>query len=518
MISCWFPRPESLQDLQILVGGSLSREQLFELLNDPQAQEWREKVGVRGTQEGSGKTTVRLLCSQNWVFKTDRSRTCLDPAFLASSLITLAETSGRLEIYHPQKIWFLLAEGEYWLPMTACPRLQTLRQCVDLEQRRQGWIQMYQMGLHCLLRYQIELDLNPANFGRVAQDGPLFYLDDEWYAGQQGLEGLGASLAHRMAEEALPEDFWQALGRDLRQILDTLGQADYHTLRAIQDSLMDYPLRGEAIQARHCFLARFLDKRITYKNTGSRPRRTCILADIHANLPALEAVLAEAHAMNVTDFLILGDVVGYGPHPEACVSRLAELPLMAAIRGNHDQAIITGEAELGARRIAYESFLWTQQQLSPQSRDWLARLPTHWQRERVMAIHGSLLDSEYMYGYIYEMTYAANLEKAEQLDLSLVFFGHSHFPLIYRLSQGVYEQRLPNQSLRVFEPNTVLLVNPGSVGQPRDRDNRAAFAIWEHDTQKIHFFRQAYPIERTQADLRRAGLDERLALRLREGI
>lgn len=516
-MSKWFPLPESLTDLELLVGSELTEETLFSSLTDPQAQEWREKVGVRGLNEGSGKTTTRLLCAQGWVFKTDRGLALNHQAVLRQRHLQLGKQAQTLAIYHPRKHWFLLREGEFWLPLTACPQMTTLRSLSDLPTRLRGWLEMYRLGARLLRDQEIELDLNPANFCLEQNSNQLWYLDDEFYVQQKGLGAIGMSLAHRMAEADLPSDFWQSLGTALRLMLSDLALSDYGSLRSLQDSLEEYPLRGNATQARQYFLRGLLEKKSVSLSTGSLPRRTCIIADIHANLPALEAVLQAAQEIGVSDYLCLGDIVGYGPHPEACVTRIAELPLMAAIKGNHDQAVVTGNEETGIRTMAQESFRWTLEKLSPKSKEWLATLPTHWRKEEVMAIHGSLLDPQHMYGYIYEMTYEDNLCKAQAMKLAVVFFGHSHFPLVYRLSKGQKEQRLPAQSVRLFEPESAVLINPGSVGQPRDRDPRAAFAIWEHASKQVHFFRQDYPIAETLKDLRKEGLNERLAQRLQEG-
>ena len=516
-MSKWFPLPETIADLQRLVGSDLGEETLFLMLTDTQAQEWREKVGVRGLQEGSGKTTARLLCVQGWVFKTDRVFAQNNLAVLQQRYLQLGQMAQALGIYHPRKHWFLLREGEFWLPITACPEMTTLRAITDLPSRLRGWLAMYRLGARLLRDHEIELDLNPANFAQEKGNSQLWYLDDEFYVQQKGLGAIGMSLAHRMAEADLPTVFWQELGAALKHMLSDLELSDYGSLRSLQDSLEEYPLRGNATQCRQYLLRGLLEKKNVVLSTGTMPRRTCIIADIHANLPALEAVLQAVQEIGVSDYLCLGDIVGYGPHPEACVARIADLPLMAAIKGNHDQAVVSGNEETGIRSMAQESFRWTLDKLSPESKKWLASLPNSWREQQVMAIHGSLLDPQHMYGYIYEMTYEDNLCKAQAMELAVVFFGHSHFPLVYRMCKHQREQRLPSQSVRLFEPECSVLINPGSVGQPRDRDPRAAFAIWEHASKQVHFFRQVYPVEQTMAALRKEGLNERLAQRLQEG-
>jgi predicted phosphodiesterase len=514
-MASWFPRPQTLDDLRLLTSSALSPAYFYGLLTHPEAQEWRDKVGVYGLQDGSGKTTARLLCHQNWVFKTDRSQATTDLPVLTQVHQHHQEQALTLGVYHPDKHWLLLREGDHWLPVTACPRLYTLRTRADIVTRVAGWLAMYQMGARLLRNRGIELDLNPANFGSLPGDEQLWYIDDEWYPAQTGLSALGLSLAHRMAEsEDLSLVDWQQLGIDLYQTLHQLG-CEPLALRSLQESLAEYPLRGTAVAARHRFLQQ-LSVRPSVK-TARKPRRVAILADIHANLPALEAVLATTADIGVTEYVLLGDVVGYGPHPEACVERVAQLPLLAAVRGNHDQAVVSGEPELGMRPMAQASLVWTQTQLSVASKAWLGALPTFWRQGPIMAVHGSLLDPQHMYGYIYDMTYEANLQAARSLGLGALFFGHSHFPVVYRQCHGFIEQRLPTQTVRLLEPGRCLLLNPGSVGQPRDRDSRAAFAIWEQTSQQVHFLRQVYPLMQTIQDIRRAGLSDMLAQRLEAG-
>ena len=158
-MSKWFPLPESRADLELLVGSDLTEETLFLSLTDPQAQEWREKVGVRGLQEGSGKTTTRLLCAQGWVFKTDRVFTLEHQDLLRQRHRQLGREALVLGIYHPRKHWFLLREGEFWLPITACPQMTTLRASSDLPTRLRGWLEMYRLGARLLRDQEIELDL-----------------------------------------------------------------------------------------------------------------------------------------------------------------------------------------------------------------------------------------------------------------------------------------------------------------------------------------------------------------------
>lgn len=501
----WFPRPDTLA---CLVSGpqAPAARTLWRLLMDPAAESWQHKVGVRGLAEGSAKTSTRLLCVRDFVFKTDRNQSYDSAAAaLAKAPVSLQQ---RLSIWHPAKRWFALASQERWFLVSICPRLYTLRSRPLLNERLEGWLEMYRLGCRVLLEHGLELDLNPANFAAEPTGGPLWYLDDEVYAGDTA-EVLGRSLAHRISESVdVPASAWAELGRRLR------GTFDARVLGELRAGLEDAPLWGRAAGFRQSLLKALQSSDTARRDAGKRQRLTCILADIHANLPALEAVLAAAREMAVDDYLLLGDYVGYGPEPEACIQRLAELPLLAALRGNHDQAVLNRQTETHWRDSAVISLTWTWSQLSPAALNWLETCRLSWRDGPVMAVHGSLANP--LEGYIYTMTYADNLAAAGRLGLQALFFGHSHYPLVYFATPDG-----PQESLAAvvgLNPSSTRLINPGSVGQPRDRDPRSAFAIWEQTTGQVHLFRQAYDIGRTVRELRRQGLPPRLAERLREGF
>lgn len=238
-----------------------------------------------------------------------------------------------------------------------------------------------------------------------------------------------------------------------------------------------------------------------------------IVSDIHANLEAFEAVLAHAGAFDRLWFL--GDAVGYGPDPNACVERLGELKPEVWLAGNHDWAAL-GKLDLGnfnpeARRAAE----WTGDQLSPNA--WAALdiaaprvdLTDH----DVTLVHGS--PGHPIWEYILDAgTANANFDAFET---AVCFFGHTHVPVAYEaLPDGVY--RWP---YAVDEPlplaDSRWLVNPGGVGQPRDGDPRASYARLDLERRQVTFHRVAYAIPTVQRKILAAGLPPRLAARLDYG-
>ncbi len=240
--------------------------------------------------------------------------------------------------------------------------------------------------------------------------------------------------------------------------------------------------------------------------------RVLVVADLHGNLAALEAVLAAAGP--VDRVWCLGDIVGYGPRPRECVERVRELAGPACVLGNHD-AVCIGRLPLdGFNPVARFALQWTMLQLEPEHRAYLESLPERLVLEEVTLVHGSLRAPLWEYLFTPEQARAT----FALLRTRLCFFGHTHVPFVLSEAGAARgEPPLRPDDGMVFELREGrFLVNPGSVGQPRDGDPRAAFAIWEPDAQRLTFRRVPYNIEAVQAEMAAAGLPrlliERLAL------
>lgn len=237
--------------------------------------------------------------------------------------------------------------------------------------------------------------------------------------------------------------------------------------------------------------------------------RRLILSDIHANLEALDAVLAAAEG-RYDDLWCLGDLVGYGPDPNAVVRWFMNSSALV-IRGNHDKAAYNTDDLAWFNPVAQASARWTAEVLEERNLRWLAALPAGpLHAGSAQLVHGTPHDED---------EYITGLEEAEPVLLAaeapLVFFGHTHV-------QGAFEYKarftrpLPESEF-ALDPDAFYLVNPGAVGQPRDGDPRAAFAIWDDEAHTIALERAAYDLKTTQAKLRAAGLPEPLARRLQVG-
>ncbi len=243
--------------------------------------------------------------------------------------------------------------------------------------------------------------------------------------------------------------------------------------------------------------------------------RVLILSDIHANLTAFEAVLEDA-ADSYDAVWCLGDTVGYGPWPDECVARVRDLGATTVI-GNHDWAALGRMDVEDFNPEARRAVLWTSEHLSEECRDWLTGLPSQpIEVEGYTLTHGSPRDPIWEY-VLYPAVAWANFEHF-QTPYCLV--GHTHVPTLHMLAQGEQKSAMvaPKYGTSMPLPNTSRgILNPGSVGQPRDNDRRAAYALLDTEAGAWEPRRVEYSIEQTQRKMRQAGLPDRLINRLAYG-
>jgi predicted phosphodiesterase len=245
--------------------------------------------------------------------------------------------------------------------------------------------------------------------------------------------------------------------------------------------------------------------------------RILILSDIHANFTALEASLAKA-AGRWDMAVCLGDIVGYGPDPAEVSEKIRGL-VQSCIRGNHDKAVTGIMDTEDFNPVAKAAVDWTRKQLSPQLLQWLATLPQGpVETNGIVLVHGALQDEDE-----YVFTPAQALEGLLDSTSPVTFFGHTHHQggFAYFDSNLEVLQIRPRATelfapLRI-EPERRYMLNPGSVGQPRDADPRASFAIADLVNHTVEFWRVPYEIGKVQSRMRKAGLPEPLVQRLEFG-
>jgi predicted phosphodiesterase len=238
--------------------------------------------------------------------------------------------------------------------------------------------------------------------------------------------------------------------------------------------------------------------------------RVAILSDIHANLEALEAVLADARTQACTEFVCLGDIVGYNANPGECVEIIRDLAC-PVVKGNHDeQASIISSTE-GFNELAEEAIDWTRAQLSAEDKTWLSDLRLTRQVHDFTIVHATL-DTPGQWGYVFNDLDA--VASFTYQHTSLCFFGHTHWPTAFVRDDSV---RRITVGQVVLSAGKKYFINPGSIGQPRDRDWRAAYCILHTDRLVVEERRVKYDLAAAQRKVREAGLSDRLADRLAAG-
>ena len=256
--------------------------------------------------------------------------------------------------------------------------------------------------------------------------------------------------------------------------------------------------------------------------------RALILSDIHANLEALSAVLDAAAAFEpgYQELWNLGDLVGYGGSPNQVIDRIRPLETHV-VRGNHDRVCCGLTSPNAFNPVARNAALWTRAELTEENLNWLREVPQGPVAPAQVGItlsHGSPLDED---------VYILNMRDAwaplQQMETPITFFGHTHIQGGFTQKGHEWQELRPqlhpeaNRDAKAgkwtlkLQPGTRHLINPGSVGQPRDHDWRAAFAIYDAEACEITFYRVPYDLVASQGRILMAGLPERLAARLREG-
>jgi predicted phosphodiesterase len=240
--------------------------------------------------------------------------------------------------------------------------------------------------------------------------------------------------------------------------------------------------------------------------------RAAVISDIHANLHALEAVLEDVEGERPDAVWCLGDLVGYGPRPNECCAVVAERADLCLV-GNHDLVSLDRADVSDFNYEAAAAALWTREVLTDESRRFLEELAPSAGTEQAQLFHASARDP--VWEYI--LTDEAALATLSLTTAPLVLVGHSHVALALSFDDGALSGGVSPAGTNHSLDGPRSLLNPGSVGQPRDGDPRAAWLLLDFERRFGSFRRVAYPIERTQSEMRDAGLPEGLVKRLESG-
>lgn len=239
--------------------------------------------------------------------------------------------------------------------------------------------------------------------------------------------------------------------------------------------------------------------------------RFAIFSDIHSNWHALEAVLADAQEQGCTNYVCLGDIVGYNAFPAQCVARVRELEC-PVVKGNHDELASMISSGEGFNELAEEAIQYSREQLSEEDKQWLRDLRLQRQVRDFTVVHATL-DTPHKWGYIFNALDAAGSFSYQHT--ALCFIGHTHTPRVYVKDSSVHV--LPTFTEVRIEAGKKYLINVGSVGQPRDGNWRAAYCIYDTAENVVTLRRVVYDLNSTQEAILAAGLPEKLAERLAYG-
>ena len=241
--------------------------------------------------------------------------------------------------------------------------------------------------------------------------------------------------------------------------------------------------------------------------------RYLIFTDIHGNMEAFQAVLKAVQKKRIDHYICLGDLVGYGASPNEVIQKILTLKPLSIIRGNHDKAVSGLDSVQTFNPIAAAAIFWTKKTIARKNLDFLVRLKQSPEviQEAITICHGAPFDEDY---YIFGEFDAA--EAFSYIQTPVCFFGHTHFPFVYTDKDGNVEGTFleGNANEVKLEKGVRYLINPGSVGQPRDRNPRAAYAVYDSEARTIKFGRVEYDIE----EAKRKIIDERLPPALAERL
>lgn len=244
--------------------------------------------------------------------------------------------------------------------------------------------------------------------------------------------------------------------------------------------------------------------------------RWAVLSDIHSNVVALEAVLRDLEGASIDRYLCLGDIVGYGARPNQCCDIIRELDAIS-ICGNHDEAAVDLSRAEWFTAPARACIAWTAEQLRPDCLRYLRDLPAlRVIEDRITICHGSIPDPG-----LYTVSPVDALLSLEAMETTITFFGHTHYSEWFVSSddgQLPAEHPSPTGGELRTDNGRLYLINPGAVGQPRDGNELAAYAVYDDQTGEVMLRRVAYDIARTAKQMREAGLPEAMYARLWLGV
>jgi predicted phosphodiesterase len=469
----------------------------------------------------TGRPTTRLLVSPGHVIK-QRTEYKIKEKDARRFITQAIERERKLGIYHPSKTWFLIFDEAQEFPLianitarlTPLNDLDSLTPAVTAERYTQLLGEMFQLYLESAARHDLSLDISLSNFALDAQQ-KLYYIDDDVYTWDRFTtfsHYLGVLLR---TQERIDVETARQLGQQLHHaLLDNFGDKLWLNVVAEEARSLFLPeARKEVMRA--LLKALTEDARGRMKTQLPASTVVALLADIHANAPALEAVLTYLQQRNINDILVMGDIVGYGPHPQQCIDILCALPGARVLQGNHDHAVATQRYSLGFSPVSRWVIEWSRERLSTEAISWLDALPLYLQGDDWIAVHGAPNDKTFFNAYVYEMTYEDNLVNMASRNLHLCFHGHTHLQKVYYRKRSMdSSNNATHQNMNDYER---ALVCPGSIGQPRSGRPGVEFALFDRQSGELEFMHLEYDLSITLRDMNSYNFPPNLIERLGRG-
>lgn len=438
-----------------------------------------------------------------------------------------------LAIHHPQKTWFVYDDSktDTVLIGSICPRLQPLHIVFKLAPSTEAEHTRYLNIVASMFRQYFELvkrtghklDEGLANFA-VDKDDNIYYLDDEYYAWDSFISFAVMLGVFIRSYAWLDQDFMRGVSEILVNLIDEIFQ-DSHCRVIIAGQLKSVFMPAGKKEALVSVVIEVLSSptdnvKIVAQSSKQSVRKKAkqryfaVMADIHSNIVALDSVLSFYKKQNIETGIVLGDIVGYGVEPKACIERLRDSPF-DIIKGNHDHATATGNTSKGFSENARLAIEWTIEQLNEEERAWLQHLPSSLQEDEWLALHGAPIDPAFFYGYVYLMTAEDNLNHLQDKKIPLCFHGHSHMPGIYaREKQKIIQ--LSDKKINLSSYSQVLAC-PGAVGQSRNGTAHAQCAVYDAKENILNLIEVPYDVDAVVSKMQESSLPKALWQRLKIG-
>lgn len=484
----------------------------------------------------TGKPVTRVHVTDHFVLKLHLDGGFDTQEMAASWCEKKREKTRTTRLYHPEKTWFIHHHDDLWRIGNITPRMQPLHTCLDDADSEQilAWLTtVCELYLRHAATFHERLDEGLSNFG-LSREGKLYYLDDDFYSWDHFLsfsamltgwirrhaadwfsEAFASRFAHTLAT-AIKREFASSMGVDaLHTVYEHLGShflsdTALERCQAFRTALLDARERQQPLFTSHEKSGPTLEDVATWFGENEP---VALLADIHANKPALLRVLDDLAQQKITRILVLGDIVGYGPHPAECIDIVRQSG-MACLRGNHDHMVGTGKAIPSMHGSRLAAAHWTIDNLDMPYKKWLTELPLQWRSQPWLALHGAPQDPTFFNAYVYDRTCDSNLEWMAEHQFRYCLHGHSHLLGTYSMLHGeVVRNTMPGETIL----EGTALICPGSVGQPRAGTPGCEYAVIYPYEKRLITRRLDYDMEETIADMVKEKLPNQLIHLLRNG-